>query len=309
MGRYLQNLIARHRPGAAGPGAKGIVHPRLASRFEDQSTAPPMPDSAMREPESASVASPAAPVRTGPARPERPAGMESRAIPEAHRPRRAHAARQHPDPGASDAGRNAIDHPAKRSTETGSPPRTLRTAPEPDSLPRRSRDPHRDVTPHAANPAGDPETDRPRVSPPKPVDDTRSRRSQVQKQRAAEDAPEGTAAAPAAPRRAEPAAPELPRQPELQAQSIRIGERSEERETPGALQAPDWAAEIEAALRERHGEPRPAAASEPTVNVTIGRIDIRAVRKESREPAPQAAAPRRIMSLDDYLAKRNGRQR
>jgi hypothetical protein len=75
------------------------------------------------------------------------------------------------------------------------------------------------------------------------------------------------------------------------------------------LQAPDWTAELQHALRDRHGEPQPPASSEPTVNVTIGRIDIRAVRREHREPAPRAAAQRSIMSLDDYLAKRNGRRR
>jgi hypothetical protein len=90
---------------------------------------------------------------------------------------------------------------------------------------------------------------------------------------------------------------------------LEIGQRPGEPEPRGVLQSPDWAAEVQAMLRQRHGEPRPPAESEPTVNVTIGRIDIRAVRKEHRGRTGQATSPSGIMSLDDYLRKRDGRQR
>jgi hypothetical protein len=284
----------------------GIVHPRLASRFEEQSMAPSMPDSAMTEPESTHVPGPAAPARTGTARPERPAGIESRVSPKV---RRAPSTRQGPDRKAADFGPAGIGHHGKFAPETGSAPGLARTVAEPDSDPPRSRDPYPERAQRVAGPTPDPGAGIPQPSGRTRVDDTRTRRSRARGKSAAPDAPDRTAAAPAAPQRAEPAAPESPRQPEPPAKGFRIGERSEERPPPGVLQAPDWTAELQHALRDRHGEPQPPASSEPTVNVTIGRIDIRAVRREHREPAPRAAAQRSIMSLDDYLAKRNGRRR
>ena len=92
-------------------------------------------------------------------------------------------------------------------------------------------------------------------------------------------------------------------------EDLESGRRSGERESPGALQTPEWAAEVQAMLTKRQGAPRPPAESQPTVSVTIGRIDIRAVRKESRQRTGQVTTPSRIMSLDDYLKKRDGRQR
>jgi len=70
---------------------------------------------------------------------------------------------------------------------------------------------------------------------------------------------------------------------------------------PGLLTAPQLAAF--AAPPERPG---PAAPAEPTVHVTIGRVEIRAVSA----PAPPArrAQAARMMSLDDYLAERNQRR-
>lgn len=92
-------------------------------------------------------------------------------------------------------------------------------------------------------------------------------------------------------------------------QDLESGQRFGESEPPGVLRTPDWTAKIQAMLSERSGEPHPPAESEPTVNVTIGRIDIRAVRQEHRERSSRATAPSRIMSLGDYLKKRDGRQR
>jgi hypothetical protein len=61
---------------------------------------------------------------------------------------------------------------------------------------------------------------------------------------------------------------------------------------PGAFAAPE--------------RPGPAAPAEPTVHVTIGRVEIRAVSA----PAPPArrAQAARMMSLDEYLAERNQRR-
>jgi hypothetical protein len=49
--------------------------------------------------------------------------------------------------------------------------------------------------------------------------------------------------------------------------------------------------------------PKPLSPPVPTINVTIGRIEVRAVtasKAEKRKPAPKA------MSLDEYLSRRTG---
>lgn len=46
----------------------------------------------------------------------------------------------------------------------------------------------------------------------------------------------------------------------------------------------------------------------PTIKVTIGRIDVRAVMQQTPSPKPMAAAAPKL-SLDDYLKKRSGGQR
>lgn len=49
---------------------------------------------------------------------------------------------------------------------------------------------------------------------------------------------------------------------------------------------------------------RPADKPEPTIQVTIGRIEVRAVKQTAaKRPKPKGPAP---MSLDDYLKRRNG---
>jgi hypothetical protein len=103
--------------------------------------------------------------------------------------------------------------------------------------------------------------------------------------------------------------PDPRRQPGAAVRELEIGERLDARDPPGVLQVPDGTAEIQARLSDRRGERRPPAESESTVNVTIGRIDIRAVGKERQHRTSRATAPSRIMSLEDYLQKRDGRRR
>ena len=56
------------------------------------------------------------------------------------------------------------------------------------------------------------------------------------------------------------------------------------------------------------GGPQPAVRSEPvpTINVTIGRIEVRAVHQPApaRPPVAEPRAP--LLSLDDYLKQREG---
>jgi hypothetical protein len=64
-----------------------------------------------------------------------------------------------------------------------------------------------------------------------------------------------------------------------------------------------WQAELEK-LRELQ---RWSDAPEPTIQVTIGRVEVRAEAPSvPREPKPRAKTPA-VMSLDDYLNQRKGR--
>lgn len=76
----------------------------------------------------------------------------------------------------------------------------------------------------------------------------------------------------------------------------------------GLLQAPAWVDELQSGLQSRYPGMAAQKTVEPTVNVTIGRIEIRAAREKvskTNEPRNQTAG---IMSLDDYLEKQNGRR-
>jgi hypothetical protein len=61
-------------------------------------------------------------------------------------------------------------------------------------------------------------------------------------------------------------------------------------------------------LRLQREEPMIAQAAQAPVEITIGRIDVRAV-VAAQPPAPKAKPQPRILSLDEYAAKREGRNR
>jgi len=76
------------------------------------------------------------------------------------------------------------------------------------------------------------------------------------------------------------------------------GARRPQAVPPAERTAPDLAAQ------------RPTASEELTIRVTIGRIDVRTVMPAAPpQPAVKPARPRPLLSLDDYLKQRNGRQR
>lgn len=88
----------------------------------------------------------------------------------------------------------------------------------------------------------------------------------------------------------QPAQPEPVLQPTLSALPARVP-----RLAPAALQAAQAGAGRRAA---------PDAPPQPVIQVTIGRLEVRAVQASQ---APPAARPRQSpTSLDDYLAQRNG---
>ncbi|NOZ53819.1 MAG: hypothetical protein GXP08_11925 [Gammaproteobacteria bacterium] len=72
------------------------------------------------------------------------------------------------------------------------------------------------------------------------------------------------------------------------------------------LDAPAWLPEIEARLSQL----QPAEIkTEPVINVTIGRVEVRAVQSEIPQPVKRQKKPVGVMSLDDYLRQRkHGKQ-
>jgi hypothetical protein len=64
---------------------------------------------------------------------------------------------------------------------------------------------------------------------------------------------------------------------------------------------PGWIAALQDRLSQRRGLPE--RSTEPVINVTIGRVDVKAIR-DSEPVAPARRKAPAIMSLDDYLARR-----
>ena len=68
------------------------------------------------------------------------------------------------------------------------------------------------------------------------------------------------------------------------------------------LEPPSWLPEIEARfkhyLQEKNEQP------EPVINVTIGRVEVRATQTEPPRQKPQPQKPAGVMTLDDYLKQR-----
>ncbi len=74
------------------------------------------------------------------------------------------------------------------------------------------------------------------------------------------------------------------------------------------LEPPSWLPEIESQINQRLQEIE--AKAEPVVNVTIGRVEVRAVQSETPKQAKHQKKPIGVMSLDDYLKQRDvGKQR
>lgn len=319
MSHYLRNLIVRHRTPAAGPGSTGIssdiVQPRLRSRFEGgamglAAAVPPAPDAeppadvGAAAPVVAGAAIEAPEARAAPAVAEHPAGAAPRRLRSDDR----RPTSQSPEPAAhrdtrpkvrDDEARDRAGH-GPQATEKGvpgghtpaSPGRTpARTERSPDVLIRQHRIPQPSIS-------GRSQRERRNPPPaPGPVPETPARTA---------DNPPPVHAD----RQHVPEPPATPARPAATVMSdFETVQRPFDPGRPGVLRAPDWAAEIQAALRDRQGTDHAPAEPEPTVNVTIGRIDIRAVRQQPQKTRNAGAAPSPIMSLDDYLEKRNGRQR
>lgn len=76
---------------------------------------------------------------------------------------------------------------------------------------------------------------------------------------------------------------------------------------PGLLEAPDWLTAIQADITNRFQEVSAKAEPEPVVNVTIGRVEVRAVHADAPSKTRQPQKPSGVMSLEEYLIQRERR--
>ena len=77
----------------------------------------------------------------------------------------------------------------------------------------------------------------------------------------------------------------------------------------GVLQIPGWLAAMQADLNRHWQEDNGKPEVEPVVNVTIGRVEVRAVQADSAKQPKTRNKPSGVMSLDDYLKQRDSRGR
>jgi hypothetical protein len=77
----------------------------------------------------------------------------------------------------------------------------------------------------------------------------------------------------------------------------------------GALQIPDWLTAMQTNLNNKWREINAKYQSEPVINVTIGRVEVRAINTEPAKPGTTSNKPRGVLSLDDYLKQRESKGR
>lgn len=82
-----------------------------------------------------------------------------------------------------------------------------------------------------------------------------------------------------------------------------------ELEQAGAMQIPDWLTDMQADFNARWQRMNTQTKTEPVINVTIGRIEVRAVQAETTKKPKAHHKPSGVMSLDDYLRQRENRGR
>ena len=77
----------------------------------------------------------------------------------------------------------------------------------------------------------------------------------------------------------------------------------------GTLQIPAWLTDMQTELNNRWREINAQSQAEPVINVTIGRVEIRATNPEPAKPGRTEKKPTGVMSLDDYLKQRESKGR
>lgn len=77
----------------------------------------------------------------------------------------------------------------------------------------------------------------------------------------------------------------------------------------GSFQIPDWLTGMQTDINNRWREINAKSQAEPVINVTIGRVEVRAINMESAKPGTASKKPTGVMSLDDYLKQRESKGR
>ena len=75
----------------------------------------------------------------------------------------------------------------------------------------------------------------------------------------------------------------------------------------GSLEPPTWFFDIQAEFNRRWNELDSKSEPEPVINVTIGRVEVRAVQADAPKKAKHQKKPSGVMSLDEYLNQRERR--
>lgn len=76
----------------------------------------------------------------------------------------------------------------------------------------------------------------------------------------------------------------------------------------GVMRTPDWLTRMQRELGSRRRETNTATRPEASINVSIGRVEVRAVHAGAEKQSAGRDRPAGIMSLDDYLKQRDGKQ-
>jgi hypothetical protein len=76
----------------------------------------------------------------------------------------------------------------------------------------------------------------------------------------------------------------------------------------GDLQAPDWLAELRSGLQQRWQTQNQEVSAEQVINVTIGRVDVRAMTEDTASQVMTAKKPVSTMTLERYLEQRDRRR-
>lgn len=82
-----------------------------------------------------------------------------------------------------------------------------------------------------------------------------------------------------------------------------------ESDQAGAMQIPDWLTDMQADFNARWQRINAQTKSDHVINVTIGRIEVRAVQAEATKKPKAHHKPSGVMNLDEYLKQRENRGR
>lgn len=75
----------------------------------------------------------------------------------------------------------------------------------------------------------------------------------------------------------------------------------------GSLEPPTWFSDMQAEFNRRWNELNSKSEPEPVINVTIGRVEVRAVQADAPKKAKHQKKSSGVMSLDEYLNQRERR--